>query len=397
MAAQFTPIGDGGHISAIHPCSSAGRVIMCARGLDPGGHMFVELPDSSASFYNSILFHSIAALKLNTFVDNFDAARFNIDGIDHSKEFNAGERAYFFDWFFRNHSSLFAAYSLLGNETSKRLYLYLIAYRLAGHFSIRLPVDFAGRMKEFEDYKAIEKCAPSQLAARGSFGNLKHFDFEYGGNRYLVDCLGLDYYLFRGQYFYHKGGVDVAPVRGDTVIDGGACTGDTAAVFSNVVGAEGCVFCFDPVADHLSILEHNVKQFTHANVSVMPFGLSDKNIFAKPIVLNQYAPGFSAGANQVPLRSIDFLVKSQKIRRIDFIKLDVEGAELDCIRGARESIQKFKPKLAISLYHKPNDLYEIIAHVKQEFPFYSCYIDHYTIHGEETVLYCRGQEPRSSN
>ena len=138
--------------------------------------------------------------------------------------------------------------------------------------------------------------------------------------------------------------------------------------------------------------EHNARQFAHRNVSVMPFGLSDKNIFAKPIVLNQYAPGFSAGGSRVPLRSVDFLVKSQSIPKIDFIKLDVEGAELDCIRGARQSIQRFKPKLAISLYHKPNDLFEIIAHVKHEFPFYSCYIDHYTIHGEETVLYCRALE-----
>ena len=65
-----------------------------------------------------------------------------------------------------------------------------------------------------------------------------------------MDCLGLDYYLVRGQYFYANEGVRVAPSPGDVVIDGGACTGDTAAVFSNAVGAEGKVFCFDPVADH---------------------------------------------------------------------------------------------------------------------------------------------------
>jgi hypothetical protein len=43
----------------------------------------------------------------------------------------------------------------------------------------------------------------------------------------------------------------------------------------------------------------------------------------------------------------------------------------------------------VSLYHKPNDLFEIVAFVKENFPFYSMYIDHYTIHGEETVLYCK--------
>ena len=351
--------------------------------------MFTELPDSAQSFYNLILVQSIAALKLNTFLDNYDAERYNLGGVDHSKDFKAAESAYFFDWFLKHYESLFAAYSQLNGDSSKRLYLYLIAFRLAGHFSVRLPVDFAGKAEEFAAYKAAEKSTPSQLAASGMFGKLRHFDFDFRGDRYLVDCLGLDYYLFRGQYFYSKGGVAVAPAAGDTVIDGGACTGDTAAVFSNAVGPAGSVFCFDPVADHLAVLEHNVKQFAHANVQVMPYGLSDKNILAEPIVLNHYSPGFSSGNAQVPLRSIDFLVSTKDIQKIDFIKLDVEGAELDSLRGARNSILRFKPKLAISLYHKPNDLFEIILYIKDKFPFYSCYVDHYTIHAEETVLYCR--------
>jgi FkbM family methyltransferase len=355
--------------------------------------MFDELPDSSQSFYNSMLIQSIAALKLNTYLDNFDAWRFNFDGKDHSTEFNAGERAFFFDWFVKNHESLYAAYSLLADHASKRLYLHLIAFRLAGHFSVKLPLDFALDMKGFEEYMAAEKSTPSELAVTGMFGKLLHFDFEYRGNHYRVDCQALIFSLFRGQYFYSKDGVVIAPAAGDAVIDGGACTGDTAAVFSNAVGPAGHVYSFDPVADHLRVLEHNTKQFVYGNVTVMPYGLSDVNVFAKPIVLDRYAPGFSSGNNHVPLRSIDFLVKHNEIERISFIKLDVEGAEMATLRGARESIQRFKPKLAISLYHKPNDLFEIILHIKREFPFYTCYVDHYTIHAEETVLYCLPQPP----
>jgi FkbM family methyltransferase len=350
--------------------------------------MFSELPDSAQAFYGSILVESIAALKLNTYLDNFDAARFNFDGVDHSKDFKASESAYFFDWFMKNHESLFSAYSLLGNDASKRLYLHLIAFRLAGHFSVRLPVGFAGKTAEFERYKAAEKATPSRLPSSGQFGGLKHFDFEYENNRYRVDCIGLDSYLFRRQYFYDDGAVKIFPEADDAVIDGGACTGDTAAVFSNAVGPGGSVYCFDPVADHLAILEHNVKQFPHHNVKIMPYGLSDKNVLAQPIVLNQYAPGFSSGNAPVPLRSIDYLVNTKEIDKINFLKLDVEGAELESLRGARDSIQRFKPKLAISLYHKPGDLFEIILYIKDKFPFYSCYLDHYTIHAEETVLYC---------
>jgi FkbM family methyltransferase len=350
--------------------------------------MFDELPATPQAFHNNLLIKSLAALKLNTFLDNFDQERFNLDGNDHSKTFNAGERAFYFDWFLKNSENLFSAYSLLNDECSKRLYLFLIAYRLAGHFSVRLPVSFAGKTEEYAAYKAVEKSTPSELPTTGMFGNLRHFDFEHQGKHYVADCVGLDYYLFRGQYFYQRGGISIAPEAGDTVIDGGACTGDTAAVFSNAVGPSGSVLCFDPVANHLAVLDHNVKQFAHPNVRIMPYGLSDKNVVAAPIELPQYSPGFRPGNLTIPLRSIDFLVNTKEISTVNFIKLDVEGAELESIRGARESILRFKPKLAISLYHNPNDIFELIIYIKEKFPFYSLYLDHYTIHAEETVLYC---------
>jgi len=351
--------------------------------------MFDQQPSSAQDFYNGILIQSVAALKLNTFLDNFDAERFNTDGTDHSTQFNAGERAFFFDWFFKNSASLFAAYSLLGDAASQRLYLHLMGFRLAGHFCVKLPVDFADHSKELEDFRAVETSGPSELTSSGMFGKLKHFDFEFRQNRYVVDCHGLDQYLVRRQYFFERDGVVIAPGAGDFVIDGGACTGDTAAIFSNAVGADGMVYCFDPVADHLAILEYNAKQFPLSNVKVMPYGLSDKTVVADPIVLNHYAPGFHGGNSKIPLQSIDHLVESGDIRTIDFIKLDVEGAELDSLRGAHRSIERFRPKLAISLYHKPNDIFELILHIKEKFPFYTLYLGHYTIHAEETVLYCR--------
>ncbi|MEW8382582.1 MAG: FkbM family methyltransferase, partial [Candidatus Thiodiazotropha taylori] len=119
-----------------------------------------------------------------------------------------------------------------------------------------------------------------------------------------------------------------------------------------------------------------------------PYGLSNENIDAEPITLNGYAPGFSPNNITVPLRTIDSLVDSGEIEKVDFIKLDVEGYELDVLLGAAQSIQKFQPKLAISLYHKPNDIFELITYIRDTYPFYHLHIGHYTIHNEETVLYC---------
>ena len=54
--------------------------------------------------------------------------------------------------------------------------------------------------------------------------------------------------------------------------------------------------------------------------------------------------------------TLDYYVEEHDLPSIDFIKLDVEGAELDVLKGAAQSIRKWKPKLAISAYHKHEDL-----------------------------------------
>lgn len=351
--------------------------------------MFEQLPTDANNFYHAVLAQSIAAIKLNTYRDNFDAARFNFDGIDRSNFFDVNTAAFNFDWFFKHNPALYAAYMALDNNASKRLYLYLIAFRLGSHFSVRLPQPYLDEPERALEYAQAEKSVESELVVGGMFGKLRHFDFEFKGLRYVADCTGgLEYYLLRGQYFYAVDGAVVRPEPGDYVIDGGACTGDTALVFSNVVKDGGLVYAFDPIAEHLQIMEHNIKSFPHANVIPMPYGLSDRDVDEPPLVLDKYNPGFRADKQTVPLRRIDTLVQQGEIARIDFLKLDVEGSEMESLHGAAQSIERFRPKMALSLYHKPNDLFEIVNFVRSTHPFYKLYLGHYTIHSEETVLYC---------
>jgi hypothetical protein len=114
--------------------------------------------------------------------------------------------------------------------------------------------------------------------------------------------------------------------------------------------------------------------------------LSDTTVHAPAVVLDQYSPGWRV-IGTVPLYRIDDLVEAGGIERVDFIKLDVEGSELAALRGALASLRRFKPKLAISLYHKPNDLFEISQFVEDLGLGYKLYLEHYTIWDEETVLY----------
>ena len=72
---------------------------------------------------------------------------------------------------------------------------------------------------------------------------------------------------------------------------------------------------------------------------------------------------------------------------ITFIKMDLEGAEYEALIGAKKIIKKWKPKLAISLYHKPEDVWELPSLILDMNPSYSLYLSHYSIATAETVLY----------
>lgn len=87
---------------------------------------------------------------------------------------------------------------------------------------------------------------------------------------------------------------------------------------------------------------------------------------------------------EVPVDSLDHLLGDE---RVTYIKMDIEGAELNALKGGANIIEKYKPKLAISLYHKAEDIYEIPLYLKSLVPEYKFYIRHYTDLWEETVLY----------
>ena len=117
--------------------------------------MFSKLPSNLNEFYNSVLSESLVSLKLNTYLDNFDKETFNADGVDRSLEFNTNERVFYFHWFFVHHSELFKSYQILEGAYSKLLYLYLIVYRMAGHHSVKLELDWHSKDDEYKNYKKL--------------------------------------------------------------------------------------------------------------------------------------------------------------------------------------------------------------------------------------------------
>lgn len=68
--------------------------------------------------------------------------------------------------------------------------------------------------------------------------------------------------------------------------------------------------------------------------------------------------------------------------------MDIEGAELSALQGASKLIQKHRPKLAICVYHKPEDLFEILEFIDSFGINYKYYFRHYTKGVSGTILYC---------
>jgi len=87
---------------------------------------------------------------------------------------------------------------------------------------------------------------------------------------------------------------------------------------------------------------------------------------------------------EIEATSIDALELQEKVT---FIKMDIEGAELEALKGAKETILRDKPKLAIAIYHSNEDMFCIAEYIHEICPEYKLYVKHHWINATETVLY----------
>lgn len=81
--------------------------------------------------------------------------------------------------------------------------------------------------------------------------------------------------------------------------------------------------------------------------------------------------------------SLDYTYKD----RVSFIKMDIEGSELEAIKGCKEHIKRDKPILAICVYHKPEDIVDIPLYILSLRSDYRFMMRHYSTKNSETVLY----------
>ncbi len=168
---------------------------------------------------------------------------------------------------------------------------------------------------------------------------------------------------------YTAGPVRIHP--GDTVLDCGANIG----VYTRRALDQGAalVVSIEPAPENIECLRRNfAAEITAGKVIIYPKGVWDKDDFLTLHVdpHNSAADSFvidrqgSHGEEKMPLTTIDKLTAELKLARVDFIKMDIEGAEVKALHGGRATIAKFHPRMALSAYHADNHPVEVPLAVK---------------------------------
>ena len=178
--------------------------------------------------------------------------------------------------------------------------------------------------------------------------------------RYVNPALQFDYN--EGPYEYGK----VLLEKGDVVFDCGANLG----YFSVVTQTMNCTcYAFEPVKMNLQYLHKNAT--LNSDIIVVPYAVGDHvgdvqiytvdsaNSSATLVEESTGAMLIHTQEGQtaitIPCTTIDQFVEENNLERVDFIKADIEGAERIMLKGAKETLRRFAPKLSLCTYHLPDD------------------------------------------
>jgi FkbM family methyltransferase len=284
------------------------------------------------------------------------------------------------------------------NNNDRGLLVSLLVYKALGFRKVKL------ERNNPEYWNAIEKA--KSLADLNDTYDPKFMHFIL--NKFDLSSIGYDvkfYFSEIGvaidyiieQYAYKLNNKTIVSVEsGDTVLDVGGCWGDTALYFANKAGENGKVYSFEFIPDNIKL--YNINKSFNPNLSdrihLVENPVSD--ISEQKIYFKDNGPGskvafepFEEQTGTTRTISIDDFVKNNNIEKVDFIKMDIEGAEPLALKGAIETIKKFRPKLAIATYHSMNDFVNIPNWILDLDLDYEIFLGHYTIHSEETVCFAK--------
>lgn len=297
---------------------------------------------------------------------------------------------YFFNQI-QKYSSFEDSYLLMSDNYSRLLFSQLLTMQVLKEQNYRLTT-FTD-----EHISAYERASAAILASEDI---LPVYRWEL--RRVLDEREGIELYTgpellclsYMDRVYRYSAGAKVVEIeRGDVVMDCGVGWGDTTAMFTSRVGAGGEVHCFELNDEGLSAME---RQITTSGVSakIIPNKMAVSDTDDVTIYIGEASPStritdLNKKGSPVNTITLDSYCSRNGVNNVNFIKMDIEGAEIMALKGANRIISEQKPKLAISVYHKWDDLREIPMLIKSIRPDYEFFLDCTTGFGGEAVLFCR--------
>lgn len=170
----------------------------------------------------------------------------------------------------------------------------------------------------------------------------------------------------------------------EVYVDGGSYDGDTIRTFAKRVGDRfERIYAFEPDPVTYRALKSNFS--AEPRVEAIHAGLHrEKGVLRFKDDGSRGAIFTSDGEIEMPVTTLDDVIGEG---RVSYIKMNIEGAEIDALHGGERLIRRERPKLALSVYHRPSDLWRIPEIVKQFDPGYELYLRQHDGGIIETVLY----------
>ncbi len=169
----------------------------------------------------------------------------------------------------------------------------------------------------------------------------------------------------------------------ETFVDCGAYDGETLRDFITVSGGRfRRIVALEPDPGNLRLLANSVDD---GRVRIEPYAVGSKNE-----VLRMSSSGASSwvtesGDTQVQCVALDELLADESPT---FMKMDIEGSEIDALHGAAATIRRCRPKLAVCVYHRPEHLWQVPLLLKQLLPDSRLTLRSHMLDGFDTVCYC---------
>jgi FkbM family methyltransferase len=147
--------------------------------------------------------------------------------------------------------------------------------------------------------------------------------------------------------------------RGDTCLDIGAHKGVVTHMLVREAGSEGSVIAFEPQLELQEWLERMMATFRFQNVKLEKFALAASSGELKLFRAGSGKSGSMSESHStgneavtIPAQTLDQYCKEQGVEHLDFIKIDVDGFEIEVLRGSEETLAKLKPVLLIEVFDR---------------------------------------------